>query len=54
MIETVKSDRQREIEARRAYEASVAEKPTYSDGTPRKPWGELDTLTQWTWTRERP
>lgn len=34
-----------------AYEADVAECPTYHDGAPRKTWAQLDTVLRETWER---
>ncbi len=34
-----------------AYEADVARRPVYADGTPRKTWAQLGELERWTWTR---
>ena len=34
------------------YEADVVRRPTYHDGTPRKPWRELGAVEQWSWRRE--
>lgn len=35
------------------YEADVAVRPTYHDGTPRKQWSELGKIEQWSWRREQ-
>jgi hypothetical protein len=32
-----------------AYEADVAKRPTYHDGTPRKTWAQLGDLERSTW-----
>jgi hypothetical protein len=37
---------------RSAYEADVRERPTYHDGTKRKPWKKLGDAEQWSWGRE--
>lgn len=34
-----------------AYEADVARRPTYDDGSPRKRWEQLDANMQWSWQR---
>lgn len=39
--------------AREAYEADVRRRPTYHDGTPRKPWGDLSEIAQWSWGRPK-
>lgn len=36
---------------REAYEADVARKPLYHDGTPRKTWDQLGEIEQWSWNR---
>lgn len=33
------------------YEADVKRRPTYDDGSPRRPWHELPALFRWTWER---
>lgn len=33
------------------YEADLARRPTYHDGTPRKQWHELDAVSRWSWER---
>ena len=38
---------------RRAYEADVARRPKYHDGTPRKTWDQLDAVARWSWGRAR-
>lgn len=35
----------------RAYEADVRARPTYHDGTPRKPWSALGDVERGTWER---
>lgn len=35
--------------ARKEYEADVAKRPTYHEGTPRKTFDELPELYQLTW-----
>ncbi len=34
-----------------AYEADVAKRPLYHDGTPRKPWTQLGDVEKWSWIR---
>lgn len=34
-----------------AYEADVALRPNYHDGSPRKTWDELDNIERWSWSR---
>lgn len=34
-----------------AYEADVARRPTYHDGTPRKTWSQLCQAVQDSWKR---
>ena len=33
------------------YEADVARRPVYHDGTPRKPWHMLPAWVQWSWSQ---
>jgi hypothetical protein len=33
------------------YEADVARRPRYHDGTPRKSWPELGEVEKWSWGR---
>ena len=33
------------------YEADVARRPTYHDGSPRKPWSRLGVVEKWSWAR---
>lgn len=41
-------------DAQRQYEADVARRPTYHDGTPRKTWDRLGPLERSTWARKGP
>ena len=34
-----------------AYEADVAARPLYHDGTPRRSWESLDSAIRWSWER---
>lgn len=34
-----------------AYEADVAARPKYHDGTPRRPWADLCPIARWSWER---
>lgn len=34
-----------------AYEADVARRPIYHDGSARKRWEQLDAVMQWSWER---
>ncbi|CAH1658542.1 hypothetical protein CHELA1G11_12893 [Hyphomicrobiales bacterium] len=36
---------------RAAYEADVAARPQYHDGSARKTWEQLDDVAQWSWER---
>ena len=33
------------------YEAAVAKRPCYEDGTPRKTWEQLPDYAKWSWER---
>lgn len=33
------------------YEKDLKRQPVYHDGTPRKVWGELNEVQQFTWNR---
>lgn len=35
-----------------AYEADVAARPIYHDGTSRKTWAQLSDIARWSWTRD--
>jgi hypothetical protein len=37
---------------RAAYEESLKKRPLYHDGTLRKTWQQLDSLSKWSWSRE--
>lgn len=37
---------------RAAYEADVAARPAYDDGTPRKGWERLCDAAKWSWERD--
>lgn len=39
---------------RAAYEADVAKRPTYHDGSPRKTWDQLGDVERWSWARPVP
>ena len=34
-----------------AYEADVARKPRYHDGSSRAPWEKLSEIARWSWER---
>lgn len=34
-----------------AYDADVAARPRYDDGTPRRRWEQLPQVAQWSWER---
>lgn len=42
-----------ERRGRAAYEADVKKRPTYHDGSPRKPWDKLHRWAKETWAKER-
>jgi len=35
-----------------AYEADVARKPRYHDGSSRAPWEKLSEIARWSWERK--
>lgn len=37
--------------AQLAYEADVAQRPLYHDGSPRVGWDRLDAVARWSWER---
>lgn len=39
------------IRGKQAYEADLAARPLYHDGTKRKAWDDLGTVEQWSWNR---
>lgn len=39
------------LRGKEAYEADLLARPHYHDGTPRKPWGYLGKIEQWSWER---
>lgn len=36
---------------KKAYEADLAKRPTYHDGTPRPTWEKLSEVGKWSWSR---
>jgi hypothetical protein len=38
-------------QGKRDYEADVAARPSYHDGSPRKRWNALGTVERWSWAR---
>lgn len=34
-----------------AYEDELTRKPTYGDGSQRKPWDKLSDIARWSWER---
>lgn len=36
---------------KKAYEADLAKRPLYHDGTPRPTWDKLRPLGKWSWSR---
>lgn len=36
---------------KKAYEADLAKKPNYHDGTKRKTWQELPEFARWSWEK---
>lgn len=39
------------LRGRAAYEASLAARPLYDDGTPRRTWEQLGDVERWSWER---